>query len=61
MMIDITTKLKTYGDKVYINFRRLNVPGDDIESESFTVIYVDSLLVYENKYYLQVYLDNCAY
>ena len=61
MMIDITTKLKTYGDKVYINFRRLNVPGDDIESESFTVIYIDSLLVYENKYYLQVYLDNCAY
>ena len=61
MMIDITTKLKTYGDKVYINFRRLNVLGDDIESESFTVIYIDSLLVYENKYYLQVYLDNCAY
>ena len=21
----------------------------------------DSLLVYENEYYLQVYLDNCAY
>ena len=21
----------------------------------------DSLLIYENKYYLQVYLDNCAY
>ena len=61
MMIDITTKLKTYGDKVYINFRRLNVPGDDKEFESFTVIYIDSLLVYENKYYLQVYLDNCAY
>ena len=34
---------------------------DDIESESFKVISVDSLLVYENKYYLQVYLDNCAY
>ena len=34
---------------------------DDIECESFTVISIDSLLVYENKYYLQVYLDNCAY
>ena len=22
---------------------------------------MDSLLVYESKYYLQVYLDNCAY
>ena len=34
---------------------------DDIECESFTVISIDSLLVYENKYYLQVYLDNCFY
>ena len=34
---------------------------DDIECESFTVISIDSLLLYENKYYLQVYLDNCAY
>ena len=34
---------------------------DDIECESFTVISIDSLLVYVNKYYLQVYLDNYAY
>ena len=33
---------------------------DDIEYEPFTVISIDSLLVYENKYYLQVYLD-CPY
>ena len=24
-------------------------------------MYIDSLLVCENKYYLEVYLDNCAY
>ena len=34
---------------------------DDIECGSFTVISIASLLVYENKYYLQLYLDNCAY
>ena len=34
MMIDIKTKIRTYGD---------------------------SLFVYENKYYLQAYLGNCAY
>ena len=44
-----------------MNFRGLNVPKDDIECESFTVIFIDSLLVYDNKYYLEVYLDNCAY
>ena len=34
---------------------------DGKECEYFTVISVDSLFVYKNKYYLQVYLDNCAY
>ena len=37
------------------------MPEDDIENESFTLISTDSLLVYKSKYYLQVYLDNCAY
>ena len=57
----IKTKLRTYGDKAYANFRGLNVPEDDRECESFTVISIDSLLVYAYKYYLQVYLDNCFY
>ena len=30
--------MRTYGDKVYTNFRSLNVLEDDIECESFTVI-----------------------
>ena len=37
------------------------MPEDDIECESFTVISNDYLLVYDEKYYLQVFLDNCAY
>ena len=54
------TKRRTFGDKVYTNFRALNVPEDDIECESFTVISIDSLLVYDKKH-LEVYLDNCVY
>ena len=57
----IKTKIRAYGDNVYINFHGLNVPEDGVECKSFTVISIDSLVVYENKYYLQVYLDNCAY
>ena len=57
----IKTKIRTYGDKVYANSCGLNVLEDDIECESFTVISIDSLLVYENKCYLQVYLDNGDY
>ena len=37
------------------------MPEDDIECESFKVISIDSLLVYDRKYYLQVHIDNCAY
>ena len=57
----IKTKIRAFGDKVCTNFRGLNVAEDDRECESFTVISIDSLLVRENKYYLQVYLNNCAY
>ena len=57
----IKTKIRTYGGKVYTNFRGLRSPEDYMECESFTVISIDSFLVYENKYYLQVYLNNCAY
>ena len=52
------TKTRVYGHKVYNN---LNMPQHDIECESFMVISIDSLLVYENKYCLQVYLGKCAY
>ena len=45
----IKTKIKTYNDKVYANVFGLNVPEDDIECESFTLISIDSLLVYEKK------------
>ena len=37
------------------------MPEDGVECEYFTIISIDSLLVYENKYYLQVYLDICFY
>ena len=50
----IKINIITYGNKVYINFRGLNVPEDDIQSKSFTAISIDSLFVYGNKYYLQV-------
>ena len=53
----IKIKIRTYDDKVYTNFRGLNVSENDLECKSFTVISIDSLLGYENKYYLQVYLE----
>ena len=37
------------------------MPEIDLECQSFTIISFNSLLVYENKHYLQVNLDNFAY
>ena len=40
----MTTKIISYGDKVYTNFCSLNVPEDDLKCESFTVISIDFYL-----------------
>ena len=53
--------MRTQGDKVYTNYRGLNVPEDDPKCESFTVISIDFFLVCEKKYYMQIHLDSCAY
>ena len=55
------SKIRSYDDKTYINVHGWNVPEDGVECESLTITCSDSLLAYENKYYLQVYLDNCLY
>ena len=56
----IKTKI-TYSGKVCTNFCGLNVPEDSVEVGSFTSISIYSVLPYENKYYLQVCIDNCIY
>ena len=40
-------KIRIYGNKVYTNFRGLNVPEDGMECESFTVISLGFLFKYE--------------
>ena len=37
----------------------LNAPGDGVQCKSFAINSIDCLLVYEDKYYLKVYLYNC--
>ena len=42
----IKIKIRTYGDKVYNNFRGLNVPGDDIEYKIFKSSFLLILYLY---------------
>ena len=53
--------MRKHVDTVYDNFCGLNVAEDDIACKALTVISIDSLHVHEDKYYMQVYLDNCAH
>ena len=57
----IKTKIRKHGGIIYTIFCYLNVPEDGAECKSFAINSIHFLLVYEKKYYLQVYLDNCAY
>ena len=41
----IKIKIATYGDGAYTFFRGLNFPENGVKCESFTVIFIDSLLV----------------
>ena len=43
------------------NLRILNEMFYQYGDRCFTSISIDSLTIYESKYYLQVFLDNCAY
>ena len=48
MMIDIKTKTRTYGDKVYTNSRGSKVPENGVECESFTLVSIDSFFMITN-------------
>ena len=50
------TKIRTYADKIYTYFCDLNVSENNKKCESFYL-----LLVYNEKYYLQVCLDSGPY
>ena len=52
---------RTYDDKVCTIFRDLSAPKERVECKSHTAISIDSLLNYDNNYYLQLYLRKSAY
>ena len=60
-MYDDRYLLKFTKDKVYTNFRGLEAPKDYIKCETFTVIFLDYFIVYNKKYYMQLFLGNCTY
>ena len=53
--------LHTDDEKLLEKYEAIWAKIDLFSHESFTIIFIDSVLVYESKYYLTVYVQHCAY
>ena len=58
----VKTKIKTYNDRVYANFRYNKIPKDNEHFTCLSVILSDSILVNSDKeYYPQIFREECKY
>ena len=58
----VKTKIKTYNDRVYANFRYNKIPKDNEHFTCLSLILSDSILVNSDKeYYPKIFLEECKY
>ena len=57
----IKTKIKTYGDKVNINFQGQKVPTEKVSYKCISLVMLDSVIRVNKKYYPQLLLEECKY
>ena len=57
----ITTKIKTYGDSVIVNFHDKKIPKEKSLCKCLSIIMLDSVIEAKKKYYPQTLLEECKY
>ena len=61
----IKTKIKTYKDSINTNFYNKNgsekMPEEKLPHKCLSIIILDSIIYAYEKYYLQVFLEECKY
>ena len=57
----IKTKIKSYGDKVNINFQGNKIPNENASHKCLSLIMLDSVIRVNKKYYPQTFLEKCKY
>ena len=61
----IKTKIKTYKDSIITNFYNKNgskkMPGEKVPRKCLSIIILDSIIYAYEKYYSQVFLEECKY
>ena len=58
---DIKTKIKTFKDIIITNFHNKKVPEEKIPCKYLSIIVIDSVIKTDNKYYPQLFLEECVY
>ena len=61
----IKTNIKTYKDSIITNFYNINgskkMPGEKVPHKCLSIIILDSIIYAYEKYYSQVFLEECKY
>ena len=57
----IKTKIKLYADKVNTYFQRKKIPKENASYKCLSLIMLDSVIRANEKYYLQILLEECKY
>ena len=57
----IKTKIKTYKDSIITNFYNKKIPEETVPHKCLSIIILDSVIYAYEKYYPQVFLEECKY
>ena len=57
----IATKTKTYADIIITNFHNKKMPKEKVPCKCLLIIVLDSVIESDEKYYPQIFLEECKY
>ena len=57
----IKTKIKTYKDSIITNFYNKKIPEETVPHKCLSIIILDSVIYAYEKYYPQIFLEECKY
>ena len=57
----IKAKIKTYADIIITNFHNKKMPKEKVPCKCLSIIMLDSVIESDEKYYPQIFLEECKY
>ena len=57
----IKTKIKRFADSTITNFHNKKIPKEKVQCKCLSIILLDSVIQTNEKYYPQIFLEECKY